>query len=166
MKKIFLRLTTTLVFVFLISVAFAQDCPLKLDLEKGTANGVKPTSNWADSKSALGCINRWIETKDNTGSRLMENTIAGITWDLDMHYFIINKVFLSEPLLPFFGKNKKEMVNLLGKPKEELKVDKDFVILFYEKSYGTLVIDIEEGSVYEVYITHTNLSDTKKIMGL
>ena len=67
--------------------------------------------------------------------------------------------------MPYFGKSKKEIIEIFGKPAETMKQKEyDREMLFYEKPYGTFGVIIDEKVAHKFLISESNPFDSYILM--
>ena len=157
MKNLSLKLLVILPVFLFANIANSQYCKLKVDIEKGTVDGIKPSAEWVDCKTTLGCFDEWQVVMPPEYIDYQIKMYIGVEWNLTKNYFLIQEDNFIIEALPYFGKSKKEITGLFGKPVETRKQkDEDREMLFYEKPYGTFVVVFEESVSRRFMISELN----------
>lgn len=131
---------------------------IKIDLENGLINGLKPTSSAADIKKALPFFTG--ETEENKGI----NCDGGVFYGDNDVYFYTARDYV-EIRSDFKGKFSKDILNInfkkalaiLGNPKHEIKPkgdDESIMVAYFPMPYGCLRLNytLATGNVFEMAI--------------
>ncbi len=131
---------------------------IKVDIENGIINGLKPSATMADVKKTMPFYTG--ETPENQGINCdggifyMNNDIYFYT---ARHYVEIRSQFDGKLSKDILNKNIQEITKLLGEPDHQIKPagdDESIMVLYFKTSYGCLRINytIATGNIFEIGI--------------
>ncbi|HSU28202.1 MAG TPA: hypothetical protein VLJ68_07465 [Chitinophagaceae bacterium] len=144
------------VLLFILITSFssqAQDCSkLFVDIKKGTINDLKPTATQAEVKAKFPCFTA--STED--GSTI--NCGGGVFFtDHNFYYYTgndfidVRRGFTGTFSIDLFDKSENDVKTLLGKNAGGLE-DGPNRYLFFDTSYGSIVLKMVRGKVDEILI--------------
>ena len=134
-------------------------CVRKLNLKKGTLDGMRPTASMDEVKKKFPCFTG--DTEE--GSRY--NCGGGVFFLKHDFYFYthddrieVRKDFKGKVSIKLLGKSKAQVLKKLGTPTLEHKA---YNYLLYKKKYGTLAVSFQDGECTKLFVSSKRPEDIK-----